>query len=1432
MGDRPQRPYGVALWGLRRALVESTDSLESLDEVKIVGVNNGKIYVWKKVGGKDAYVAHITPGMISHKKHAPYLIDPPDGTTDEQPAVGDIGDPANFSGNLGDVKQVDPDIPVPGVGDAAPSGWLPTGKLKWLAKKFKDLGLQPQNTFSKAVAAGEPVPDAMPEPAGLKGLADKQGIEVDDADLEPPEEPEDPKDDKPADDEVVTGHIENGDWAELEMLAKAGKIGAQGLQELMAVYQGAEGDEEHNLAFQTAKILADMATAAGDTKKADDWAGIANNHAAQDDDEQPGLDADLANAIMDKDWAKVASLAKTSGADDLETAAFETQAAASTAVSESNFGEAAAAAKAAAAIAKIQGNEKAAKGYFDLANSYAAAGGASDVPDPTPTEVSKAPAAVVAADEDMGFPWNPKITPASTPIVDEATSLAKQVELGIQPSQFIHEASDEIYTVTPFDPALEYIDPNGKPVNKKTGKLSGAKTIIPSGEALVQIPPEVVVPPPAPDAPKKKPAKKKVKKKAPPEATPPPTPESITPSKIKPGDVPQPVAPAAPPVVTKDMAAAAEKVALPEGMPEPSQLKLVGSGNSMGGAGDKNIYVDSKGNKWLHKLATAKGGGKSKPFAAVAQQVFSQVARMVNPDHLAIGVMTLDGQFGSLQPLVDRDPKQPDFSKTPVKKLTKKQQQAMLQEHMLDWMMSQHDSHRGQFIKGVDGTVYGVDKEQGFRFFGTDKLAINYEPNPETPVYNELWGAYAKGELDFDPMELKKTLEAIEGISSQEYIKTLKPYAETMWPKKPLEQAKFLKAARRRKIDMRKDFEGFITQLMRKRTKKDGNFNFETGWSGDKQSAKGPKVVKTKFKNTDYMAKVANENGFIMKTMEFYSDFDTKTVDPNKITLKVSKGNAAKAQEMLASLGIKPSNATAFSGPHYDMFFLDISQKDFDAGAIEVEEIVQPKKKGAIGKAPKSPHYFPNDHEHQPAKANSAEFQNIEATSFGVVPKRFESDGPMVEGSLTRARRWSDAQGPYYHVQFKLRPHVWEGLLGGGSGASYKYPSGSYDAKSDSFKESGAASEMVPTRKWAAGNSEIHLATASKEPGGKWKAKKYVYMGAVNAKVRPKPGQTVAQATAELLEKMKPGLSKEIMRDATPEEKEVHTLSQAMWAYLPQKADKLGPEDKRDPKKMRAALKKAGVTPEQIKGIKHVEVLPGYSTHVDPGRSKRLKEKGMLFPSHGIRAENIVSILEKGALGIHERNSAGIANVGFSENQDTISGSGEGVLGHVWTEESAKKNQMPSKSGVSFTFDAQLIIAPEELDRLDTYLHYGDSYGCCTPYGTSYGSAKTWNQRRTMEKQIEDLNKPSKHGVKGKGAPLNGQEGWQHHEVSFKRGVAPERILRVHANSEQKRVQMIKALLAKGVNEVNGVPVEDFVVAGLTVKQIHEKYVKPMESEA
>jgi len=41
-------------------------------------------------------------------------------------------------------------------------------------------------------------------------------------------------------------------------------------------------------------------------------------------------------------------------------------------------------------------------------------------------------------------------------------------------------------------------------------------------------------------------------------------------------------------------------------------------------------------------------------------------------------------------------------------------------------MLGNHDANKKQFIRNEDGQLIGIDKTQSFKFYGKDKLDINY----------------------------------------------------------------------------------------------------------------------------------------------------------------------------------------------------------------------------------------------------------------------------------------------------------------------------------------------------------------------------------------------------------------------------------------------------------------------------------------------------------------------------------------------------------------------------------------------------------------------------------------------------------------------------------------------------------------------------------
>lgn len=151
--------------------------------------------------------------------------------------------------------------------------------------------------------------------------------------------------------------------------------------------------------------------------------------------------------------------------------------------------------------------------------------------------------------------------------------------------------------------------------------------------------------------------------------------------------------------------------------------------------------------------------------------------------------------------------------------------------HALDWLIGNHDSHGGQFIRDHTGDLVGIDKGQAFKHFAQDRLHWNYHPNTsynETePVYNTLYRNFAQGGRPVnDPRqgELGQFIQHLQNIPDQEYAATLMPYAQGAYdagalgkkhggygghvparfePNKP---GAFIKAALERKNNLMNDF--------------------------------------------------------------------------------------------------------------------------------------------------------------------------------------------------------------------------------------------------------------------------------------------------------------------------------------------------------------------------------------------------------------------------------------------------------------------------------------------------------------------------------------------------------------------------------------------------------------------------------------------------
>lgn len=220
-------------------------------------------------------------------------------------------------------------------------------------------------------------------------------------------------------------------------------------------------------------------------------------------------------------------------------------------------------------------------------------------------------------------------------------------------------------------------------------------------------------------------------------------------------------------------------------IPAP-KLDLTFFSNAGGGTKPKEIWKDSDGNEYLFKPVP-----NTARFLAYGEAAGGHIARLINPKAPRIWVQELNGRLGSVQEML---PNNGTLKGIAMEDLTLEEAQAIQREHVVDWLISNHDGHANQFLALPDGNVVGIDKGQAFKYFGKDRLATDYHPNQvygeKEPIYNTFWRAYAKRQLpkvqkrleeDFTD-DLKKLKEKITPL--EKYVGELKEKADA-------QQAKF-----------------------------------------------------------------------------------------------------------------------------------------------------------------------------------------------------------------------------------------------------------------------------------------------------------------------------------------------------------------------------------------------------------------------------------------------------------------------------------------------------------------------------------------------------------------------------------------------------------------------------------------------------------------
>ena len=213
--------------------------------------------------------------------------------------------------------------------------------------------------------------------------------------------------------------------------------------------------------------------------------------------------------------------------------------------------------------------------------------------------------------------------------------------------------------------------------------------------------------------------------------------------------------------------------------------KLVDTGGSHGA----EFHTSADGRKWIVKPYGADGGWHAEVDLATAK--IQQISGLPTPQ---THVMQIDGRTASVQEMFMGGNA---FTKAGFDSadLSTADRIALQKHQILDWLIANHDPHADQWVRsgmlgpterraGVtnpNGELVGIDKGQGFKWFGLDELKLGAKYNNSETVYNKMMKAYVEGRADFiDPTDsnLRGFIENLQGIDDNYFKDIIRPFAE------------------------------------------------------------------------------------------------------------------------------------------------------------------------------------------------------------------------------------------------------------------------------------------------------------------------------------------------------------------------------------------------------------------------------------------------------------------------------------------------------------------------------------------------------------------------------------------------------------------------------------------------------------------------------
>lgn len=260
------------------------------------------------------------------------------------------------------------------------------------------------------------------------------------------------------------------------------------------------------------------------------------------------------------------------------------------------------------------------------------------------------------------------------------------------------------------------------------------------------------------------------------------------------------------------------------GKPNPSDL--VFTGKTFSSASGAQVWVDpTTGHKWLFK-PVSKSGSYTNKFLLKIETALSRLQSKAKLTRPAIYEIDLNGQQGTVQYMFPSTEAFPGGSFNPLK-LSDEDLFVMQREQIFDWLVSNHDTHSGQWIRLSDGQLLGIDKGQAFKFFPNDVLSWDYVPvtplGSDKLTYTAMWKAFVQGKdiklQDPTTGELGAYLDRLMAVSDAEYKALMRPYAELRVQQFGGDAEKLLAQMVARKNSLKQDFAAFYAKALAERAK-------------------------------------------------------------------------------------------------------------------------------------------------------------------------------------------------------------------------------------------------------------------------------------------------------------------------------------------------------------------------------------------------------------------------------------------------------------------------------------------------------------------------------------------------------------------------------------------------------------------------------------